>query len=147
MKICLVTGSSGLIGSEVSTYFHERDFAVHGVDNNQREVFFGPQGNNPLERAAAPKVAPPLYPPRIGYPQSDRSAPTHRNPQARRHHPYRRAAVPRPWPQKFPSMIFDVKRRWHTQPARSRTALLSRGAVHPHVHQTRFMATGPTPSS
>ena len=45
MKICLVTGSSGLIGSEVSTYFHERDFAVHGVDNNQREVFFGPQGN------------------------------------------------------------------------------------------------------
>ena len=45
MKICLVTGSSGLIGSEVSTYFHEHDFAVHGVDNNQREIFFGPQGN------------------------------------------------------------------------------------------------------
>jgi len=45
MQICLVTGSSGLIGSEVSVYFHERDFAVHGVDNNQREIFFGPQGN------------------------------------------------------------------------------------------------------
>jgi CDP-paratose 2-epimerase len=45
MKTCLVTGSSGLIGSEVSAYFHERGFAVHGVDNNQREIFFGPQGN------------------------------------------------------------------------------------------------------
>jgi CDP-paratose 2-epimerase len=45
MKLCLVTGSSGLIGSEVSAYFHERGFVVHGVDNNQREIFFGPQGN------------------------------------------------------------------------------------------------------
>jgi CDP-paratose 2-epimerase len=45
MQTCLVTGSSGLIGSEVSAYFHERDFVVHGVDNNQREIFFGPQGN------------------------------------------------------------------------------------------------------
>src|ERR1700722_4016005 len=45
MQLCLVTGSSGLIGSEVSAYFHERGFAVHGVDNNQREIFFGPQGN------------------------------------------------------------------------------------------------------
>jgi CDP-paratose 2-epimerase len=45
MKKLLVTGSSGLIGSEVSTFFHHRGFEVHGVDNNQREVFFGPQGN------------------------------------------------------------------------------------------------------
>ncbi len=44
-KLCLVTGSSGLIGSEVATAFHQRGFVVHGVDNNQREVFFGPQGN------------------------------------------------------------------------------------------------------
>ena len=42
---CLVSGSSGLIGSEVSAFFHARGFAVHGVDNNQREAFFGPQGN------------------------------------------------------------------------------------------------------
>jgi CDP-paratose 2-epimerase len=40
-----VTGSSGLIGSEVAVFFHGRGFAVHGVDNNQREAFFGPQGN------------------------------------------------------------------------------------------------------
>src|SRR4051812_1707238 len=44
-KTCLVTGSSGLIGSEVTVFFHGRGFAVHGVDNNQRETFFGPQGN------------------------------------------------------------------------------------------------------
>ena len=44
-KACLVTGSSGLIGSEVAAFFHERGFGVHGVDNNQREAFFGPQGN------------------------------------------------------------------------------------------------------
>jgi CDP-paratose 2-epimerase len=44
-KLCLVTGSSGLIGSEVAAFFHARDFVVHGADNNQREVFFGPQGN------------------------------------------------------------------------------------------------------
>jgi len=43
--ICLVTGSSGLIGSEVAVFMHERGFTVHGVDNNQREAFFGPQGS------------------------------------------------------------------------------------------------------
>jgi CDP-paratose 2-epimerase len=44
-KRCLVTGSSGLIGSEVTTFFHQRGFEVHGVDNNQREIFFGRPGN------------------------------------------------------------------------------------------------------
>jgi CDP-paratose 2-epimerase len=44
-KICLITGSSGLIGSEVAVFFHARGFRVHGVDNNQRETFFGPQGS------------------------------------------------------------------------------------------------------
>ncbi len=47
MKTLLVTGSSGLIGSEVCTYFSkELGYTVHGVDNNQRAVFFGPQGDN-----------------------------------------------------------------------------------------------------
>jgi len=44
-KCCLVTGSSGLIGSEVSAFFHEQGFEIHGVDNNQRAVFFGPAGD------------------------------------------------------------------------------------------------------
>jgi len=41
----LVTGSSGLIGSEVCAYFAGQGREVHGVDNNQRAVFFGPQGD------------------------------------------------------------------------------------------------------
>ncbi|MHA3771583.1 NAD-dependent epimerase/dehydratase family protein [Verrucomicrobiota bacterium sgz303538] len=41
----LVTGSSGLIGSEVCAYFHQLGWKIHGVDNNQRAVFFGPQGD------------------------------------------------------------------------------------------------------
>jgi CDP-paratose 2-epimerase len=45
-KTLLVTGSSGLIGSEVCVYFsRELGYTIHGVDNNQRAVFFGPQGD------------------------------------------------------------------------------------------------------
>jgi CDP-paratose 2-epimerase len=44
MKI-LVTGSSGLIGSEVCVYFASQGWAVHGVDNNGRAAFFGPSGD------------------------------------------------------------------------------------------------------
>lgn len=45
MKRILVTGSSGLIGSEVVIFFSRSGFEVHGLDNNQRAVFFGPQGD------------------------------------------------------------------------------------------------------
>jgi CDP-paratose 2-epimerase len=41
----LVTGSSGLIGSEVVSYFASTGWEVHGVDNNMRADFFGPQGD------------------------------------------------------------------------------------------------------
>jgi len=45
MKKLLVTGSSGLIGSEVCVHFAALGWEIHGVDNNQRAVFFGPQGD------------------------------------------------------------------------------------------------------
>jgi CDP-paratose 2-epimerase len=45
MPTCLVTGSSGLIGSEVCSFFDNHGFAVHGIDNNQRSVFFGSAGD------------------------------------------------------------------------------------------------------
>ena len=45
MKKILVTGSSGLVGSEVCIHFAQRGYEIHGVDNNQRAVFFGPQGD------------------------------------------------------------------------------------------------------
>jgi len=41
----LVTGSSGLIGSEVTSYFAARGWRVNGVDNNQRAAFFGTAGD------------------------------------------------------------------------------------------------------
>ena len=44
MKI-LVTGSSGLIGSEAVEHFARRGRKVHGLDNNMRADFFGPQGD------------------------------------------------------------------------------------------------------
>jgi CDP-paratose 2-epimerase len=45
MKRLLVTGSSGLIGSEVVDYFAREGWEVHGIDNNQRAEFFGPAGD------------------------------------------------------------------------------------------------------
>ena len=45
MRSVLVTGSSGLIGSEVATYFANLGWKVHGLDNNQRALFFGPAGD------------------------------------------------------------------------------------------------------
>jgi len=45
MKRILVSGSSGLIGSEVCLHFAAQGWQVHGIDNNQRAVFFGPRGD------------------------------------------------------------------------------------------------------
>lgn len=44
-KKLLVTGSCGLIGSEVCIYFANLGWQIYGLDNNQRSVFFGPQGD------------------------------------------------------------------------------------------------------
>lgn len=44
-KSLLVTGSNGLIGSEVVTHFAEIGWRIHGVDNNMRASFFGPAGD------------------------------------------------------------------------------------------------------
>jgi len=45
MKI-LVTGSSGLIGSEVVSFFAREGHQLFGIDNNMRADFFGPLGDN-----------------------------------------------------------------------------------------------------
>ncbi|MEM6965794.1 MAG: NAD-dependent epimerase/dehydratase family protein [Bacteroidota bacterium] len=41
MKIALVTGSSGLIGSEACKFFHEKGYHIVGIDNDMRKYFFG----------------------------------------------------------------------------------------------------------
>lgn len=45
MKKLLVTGSGGLIGSEVVTFFAKEDYQVIGIDNNMRADFFGIKGD------------------------------------------------------------------------------------------------------
>ncbi|MCF6289775.1 MAG: NAD-dependent epimerase/dehydratase family protein [Desulfobacterales bacterium] len=44
-KKLIITGSSGLIGSEAAAYFDTLGWKVHGVDNNMRADFFGPDGD------------------------------------------------------------------------------------------------------
>lgn len=44
-KRIIVTGSSGLIGSEVVTRYCQNGWDVYGIDNNMRADFFGPSGD------------------------------------------------------------------------------------------------------
>jgi len=45
MSKIIVTGSSGLIGSEVVSFFANEGWSVYGIDNDMRAEFFGPQGD------------------------------------------------------------------------------------------------------
>src|SRR5215470_14249481 len=45
MSIAIVTGSSGLIGSETVRFVHRQGMTVVGVDNNLRRYFFGEDGS------------------------------------------------------------------------------------------------------
>src|SRR5512142_873594 len=58
MKQALVTGSSGLIGSDVCSYLARSGYSVHGVDNNQRAVFFGPAGDTRWNQARLEREVP-----------------------------------------------------------------------------------------
>ena len=54
----LVTGSSGLIGSEAVEYFDRQGHRVIGVDNNMRRDFFGPDGDTRWNLERLKKAAP-----------------------------------------------------------------------------------------
>lgn len=41
MNICIITGSSGLIGSEAVAFFSSKFDKIIGIDNNMRATFFG----------------------------------------------------------------------------------------------------------
>lgn len=49
MKV-LITGSTGLIGSEAVKYYDDRAELVVGIDNNMRAEFFGVDGNTDWKR-------------------------------------------------------------------------------------------------
>ena len=45
MSLILVTGSSGLIGSQAARHFHQLGFDIWGLDNDIRAVFFGSESS------------------------------------------------------------------------------------------------------
>ena len=45
MSVALISGSSGLIGSETAKYFSEKGMDIVGIDNNMRKYFFGEDGS------------------------------------------------------------------------------------------------------
>jgi CDP-paratose 2-epimerase len=58
MKTLLVTGSSGLIGSEVVERFCNQGWQVIGVDNNMRADFFGKDGDTRWNQKRLQKTYP-----------------------------------------------------------------------------------------
>jgi CDP-paratose 2-epimerase len=47
MKKILITGSTGLVGSEAVKFFSEKGWEVHGIDANMRSYFFGTPKKQP----------------------------------------------------------------------------------------------------
>ena len=45
MSVVIITGSSGLVGSEAVNFFCDKGFDVVGIDNNLRQFFFGKDGS------------------------------------------------------------------------------------------------------
>jgi CDP-paratose 2-epimerase len=45
MAVAIVTGSSGLIGSETAKFLHEKGLDVVGIDNDMRSYFFGAEAS------------------------------------------------------------------------------------------------------
>lgn len=44
-QTAVVTGAGGLIGAEVTRFFHSRGFSVVGIDNDMRSYFFGQEAS------------------------------------------------------------------------------------------------------
>ena len=61
MNKLIVTGSSGLIGSEVVASFSQEGLKVHGVDNNMRADFFGPGGDTRWNQRRLLETHPQFY--------------------------------------------------------------------------------------
>ena len=45
MSLAIITGSTGLVGSEAVNFFHDKGFEIIGIDNNLRKLFFGINGS------------------------------------------------------------------------------------------------------
>jgi len=58
MSVVLITGSTGLVGSEAVKFFHGKGFEVVGIDNNLRQYFFGAEGSTLWNRTYLKKTYP-----------------------------------------------------------------------------------------
>jgi CDP-paratose 2-epimerase len=58
MSVAVITGSSGLIGSETARFLHGQGLEVVGIDNNMREYFFGPDGSTEWNRTELAREIP-----------------------------------------------------------------------------------------
>ncbi len=52
MKIALVTGSAGLIGSQACEFFHNKGYKIIGIDNDMRSYFFGDSASTDASRVS-----------------------------------------------------------------------------------------------
>ncbi|MTI85390.1 MAG: NAD-dependent epimerase/dehydratase family protein [Firmicutes bacterium] len=50
MSVVIITGSSGLIGSDAAEFYAGLGYQVVGIDNNMRQVFFGTEGSTLYNR-------------------------------------------------------------------------------------------------
>ena len=91
----LVTGSSGLIGSEAVEYFDRQGHKVVGVDNNMRPSSSARRETPSGTRAAQERHAA-VHPPRARYPRPRRRHDAVPRESLRPDRPLRRAAVARP---------------------------------------------------
>jgi CDP-paratose 2-epimerase len=56
VSVVIVTGSTGLIGSEAARYFGGLGMDVVGIDNDMRSVFFGPEASTAWNRSGLEKA-------------------------------------------------------------------------------------------
>src|SRR5271156_3835498 len=50
VKVCITTGSAGLIGAETVRFFSSKGFRVVGIDNDMRKQFFGDDASTEWSR-------------------------------------------------------------------------------------------------
>ncbi len=58
MEIALITGATGLIGSESVRFFSKKGFKIIGIDNDMRKVFFGEEASTLWNRKRLEKEIP-----------------------------------------------------------------------------------------
>ena len=138
MSVVLITGASGLIGSEAALFFSAKGFDIVGVDNDMRRYFFGDDGSTAWRRDAA-RAGPARLP--------ARSPPTSATKRAMDRAVLRRygrdialvihaAAQPsHDWAAREPITDFTVNANGTLIAARDDAASLPGRAVHLHEHE------------